>query len=70
MQVDASRLSRNARAVLALFDKKPEWTSAEISAKLKRNIETAKKTIKNLVDGGYLVKQGTTKGAWYEKATE
>jgi len=65
-QID-SKLSRNARAILELFNKKAGWTAVEIAAKLKLNIETTKKTIKQLVDRGYLTKQGTTKGAWYEK---
>jgi Fic family protein len=64
---DDTKLSRNQRAILALFDKKPEWTSAEISAKLKMNIETAKKSLQVLTANGYLAKQGATKGAWYER---
>ena len=39
---DDTKLSRNQRAILELFDKKPKWTSAEISAKLDINIETTK----------------------------
>ena len=70
LKADDTKLSRTARAVLALFDKKKEWTSAEVAAKLKLNIETTKKALKSLVDGGYLVKHGTTKGAWYEKIVE
>ena len=67
--VDSS-LPRNARSILALFIKKTEWTSAEISAGLNINIETVKKNLKMLVDRNYLVKQGTTKGAWYTMAAE
>jgi len=66
--IDDIKLSRNQRAILGLFNKKPEWTSAEISAKLKINIETTKKSLKALTAYGYLIKQGTTKGAWYERA--
>jgi Fic family protein len=68
MTTDDTRLSRNARAILALFDDKPEWSSAEVAAELNMNIETAKKTLKSLVDNGYLAKQGTTKGAWYRRS--
>jgi len=62
-----TKLSQNQRAILGLFNKKPEWTSAAISARLKINIETVKKTLQTLTAYGYLVKQGTTKGAWYER---
>jgi len=65
---DDTKLSRNQRAILGLFDKKPEWTSAEISAELDINIETTKKSLQALTAYGYLAKQGTTKGAWYERA--
>jgi Fic family protein len=61
-------LTRNARAILALFDSKAEWSNPEISAALNMNRETAKKAIKSLVDHGYLVKYGTTKSAWYGRA--
>jgi Fic family protein len=61
------KLSRNQRAILALFDRKPEWTSAEISAELDINLETAKKSLQVLISYGYLVKQGATRGAWYER---
>ncbi|MDR2702604.1 MAG: Fic family protein [Spirochaetaceae bacterium] len=64
---DDTKLSRNQRVILGLFDSKPEWTSAEISAELDINIETAKKSLQVLAADGYLAKQGTTKGAWYER---
>jgi Fic family protein len=64
---DDRKLSRNQRVILELFDKKPEWTSAGVSAKLKMNIETVKKCLQTLTAYGYLVKQGMTKGAWYER---
>ncbi|GHU28074.1 cell division protein Fic [Betaproteobacteria bacterium] len=67
MTTDDAKLSRNARTILALFENRREWTSREISAELDMNIETAKKSLKSLVDKGYLAKQGATKGAWYEK---
>jgi len=62
-----TKLSRTQRAILELFNKKPEWTSAAISARLKINIETVKKSLQILTTYGYLVKQGATRGAWYEK---
>jgi len=64
-----STLSRNQKAIVELFDKKPEWSSSEIAARLDMNIETVKKSLKSLVERKYLVKHGTTKGAWYEKQT-
>ena len=65
---DDTKLSRNQRAILALFDRKSEWTSAEISAELEIKIETVKKSLQVLTAYGYLAKQGATKGAWYERA--
>jgi len=64
---DDTKLSRNQRAILKLFDRKPEWTSVEISAELDINIETTKKSLQVLIAYGYLAKQGATKGAWYER---
>ena len=61
-----TKLSRNKRAILKLFDNRAELTSSEIAEQLGMNIETAKKNIKSLADSGYLTKHGTTKGAWYE----
>ena len=66
MASDDTKLSRNKRAILRLFDDKPEWSSSEITVQLGINMETIKKNLKSLVDAGYLVKHGTTKGAWYE----
>ncbi|MDR3221017.1 MAG: hypothetical protein LBU46_03275 [Candidatus Accumulibacter sp.] len=57
-----------ARAILALFDEGKEWTAREVSAELELKVETVKKNLKSLVDNAYLVKNGSTKGAWYEKA--
>jgi len=68
MARDEARLGKTARAALALFDEKPEWTVAEIAAALALNANTAAKTVKGLVEGGYLAKQGSTRGAWYERA--
>ena len=65
---DDSRLGKNARAVLELFSGRPEWSVSEIAETLNMNINTAAKTIKMLVDRGYLAKHGSTKGAWYTDA--
>ena len=61
-------LSRNARLILDLFNEKPEWSTGDIANKLGLNINTAAKTINKLAKDGYLLKNGTTKGVWYEKA--
>ena len=68
MAGDDAKLSRGRKAILELFEDKLEWTSSEIAAALDMNIETTKKNLKSLTQGGYLVKHGATKGAWYEKA--
>ena len=62
-----TRLGKTARAILELFDDKPEWGTDEIAKTLGLNINTAAKTIKMLVKDGYLVKHGTTRGAWYKR---
>jgi Fic family protein len=64
---DDTNLSRNQKAVLGLFDERPELSSPEIAAQLGMNIETTKKNLKALVKKGYLIKHGTTKGAWYSR---
>ena len=62
---DDTKLSRNQKSILKLFYDKAEWSSSEIAAQLDMNIETTKKNLKSLADDGYLIKHGTTKGAWY-----
>jgi len=69
MTKDDTKLGKTARAILGLFDDKPEWSVAEIVKALGLNVNTVAKTVKALVEGGYLAKHGSTKGAWYEKAT-
>jgi Fic family protein len=64
---DDTRLGKTARAILELFDDKQEWSAPEIAKALELNINTAAKTIKKLVQNGYLAKHGATKGAWYER---
>jgi Fic family protein len=60
-------LGRNDRAVLELFERDPEWSTPAAAGALGLNINTAAKTVRRLVDGGYLVKHGLTKGAWYTR---
>ncbi|MCL2069427.1 MAG: Fic family protein [Treponema sp.] len=67
MSKDDTRLGKTARAVLELFDTRPEWSRPEIAETLGLNMHTATSTIKKLVENGYLAKQGTTRGAWYER---
>jgi Fic family protein len=68
MSKDDAKLGKNARAILNLFDNKREWSIPEITKALSLNINTISKTVKTLVRDGYLTKNGTTKGAWYEKS--
>ena len=65
MSENDTKLGKTARAILELFDSKPEWYVPEIAETLGLNMNTAAKAIKSLVKDGYLAKQGTTKGAWY-----
>jgi Fic family protein len=65
MAKDDTKLGRNARAVLDLFNAQPEWNVPEIAKALELNINTTAKTVKSLVENGYLAKHGTTKGSWY-----
>ena len=67
MAHDDTILSRNQKVVLDLFDERQELSSPEIAAHLGMNIETAKKNLKILVNKGYLIKHGTTKGSWYSR---
>jgi Fic family protein len=61
------RLSHRARTILELSDREDRWTIAAMANILDVNSNTVSKSVKSLVDGGYLVKQGTTRGAWYER---
>jgi len=65
MGSDDVKLTRNQKAILELFNDKPELSSAEIATQLSMNIEVVKKNLKSLIDSGYLIKHGATKGAWY-----
>jgi DNA-binding MarR family transcriptional regulator len=67
LESDDIKLTRNQRDILNLFEDKNEWGSSEIAVQLNLNIETTKKNLKILVDQGYLIKHGKTKGAWYRR---
>lgn len=62
-----NRLSETSVNILSLFDKQPKWKISDMASTLGINIETVKKAVQSLVKKGYLVKNGTTRGAWYEK---
>jgi len=67
MPKDDTKLGKTVRTVLGLFDDKPEWSIVEIAKTLELNMNTTAKTVKALVKDGYLVKHGTTRGAWYKR---
>ena len=60
-------LTLNQTKILELFNESNQWTSSEIAKTTNINIATVKKALTELVDGGFLIKNGSTKGAWYEK---
>jgi len=60
-------ISLTEQKILSLFESKENLTSPEIAELLALNLETAKKAIQNLVLKKHLVKNGSTKGAWYSK---
>jgi len=59
-------LSKLATNILELLDEHPQLTVAKAAEILNVKPDTVKKSMKSLVDKGYLVKKGGTKGAWYE----
>jgi predicted HTH transcriptional regulator len=63
---DAS-LSRLAVNILELLDEHPQLTVAKAAEILNAKPDTVKKSVKNLIDKGYLLKRGSTRGAWYER---
>lgn len=60
-------LSLTSNRIMSLFANRSQWTSAEISAETSIKIATVKKALAELVKAGYLIKNGSTRGAWYEK---
>jgi len=63
----SNNISLTEQKILSLFENSANLTSPEISERLNLNLETAKKAVKSLVLKKYLVKNGSTKGAWYSK---
>ena len=60
-------LSKNARAVLDLFNGREELTSREISLKTNINIETVRKILQKLLKRGDIKRYGTTCTSSYQK---
>lgn len=63
-----SGLSLTETKIMTLFDEKNQWTSSEISETTGIKIATVKKALAELVKSGNLIKNGSTRGAWYEKS--
>lgn len=59
------RLNPTAKKILSLFDKKQDWSTTEISKELRINMETVKKQVQSLVKQKILIKNGSTKSAYY-----
>jgi Fic family protein len=66
--VTDTSLSRLGEQIVHLSDEQEQVTVQEIAEKFAVNINTVKKAVKLLVDKGYLIKHGTTRGAWYVRA--
>ncbi len=60
-------LGQLARSILRLFDQQEQWTIVTMVEQLQVSSSAVSKSVKSLVDGGYLVKHGVTRGAWYER---
>lgn len=61
------QLGQLARSILRLFDQQEQWTIVTMAEQLQVSSSAVSKSVKSLVDGGYLVKYGVTRGAWYER---
>lgn len=64
-QPNIIRFNKTAQSILDLFKQKPDWSVAEMTAKLAKNRETIKQNVHNLVKNNVLIKHGTTKAAYY-----
>jgi Fic family protein len=62
MEINLPKLASN---ILMLFEEQNVITIDDVANKLSVNINTAKKSVKSLLDKDYLIKHGTTKGVWY-----
>ncbi len=63
--VDDTKLTRNARAILALFETKSEWSSGEIAEALGMNLNTTKKNLRDLTADNRLTRHGSGRGVFY-----
>jgi Fic family protein len=59
------KLPKLASDILNLFNTQENITLKDVVNSLNVNVNTAKKSIKSLLDKDYLIKHGTTKGVWY-----
>lgn len=62
------QLGQLARNILRLFDQHAQWSITSMAEELQVSSAAVSKSVKSLVDGGYLVKHGITRGAWYERS--
>jgi len=53
--------------IMEILENKERTTISELIEKLEANQNTIKKHLADLVDKGYLIKHGKTRGAWYTK---
>ena len=60
-------LPQTANNILQLFETQNNITINDVVKKLNININTAKKSVQMLVNKGFIIKHGTTKGVWYNK---
>ena len=67
MSQTATGLTLTEAKIMSLFDNQNQWTTPKISEMLNINVTTVKKAVGELVKKGYLRKNGTTRGAWYER---
>lgn len=56
-----------ATKIIELFNEANRWTSPELAQRLQANRDTVSKNLTELVNRGILIKNGSTRGAWYEK---
>ncbi|MBR1648056.1 MAG: Fic family protein [Alphaproteobacteria bacterium] len=65
-QISAGLTMAESR-VMELFNDKKQWITKDMAKMLNMNIATVKKIVGKLVKNNYLIKNGTTRGAWYER---
>lgn len=67
MNQTATGLTMTENKIMGLFDGQKQWTTSEMAKTLNMNTATLKKAVGELVKKGHLIKNGTTRGAWYER---